>query len=114
VPTHLPLGQSLGISDEQLVHLLDDPLPEGVYDATQRAIVRFARQSTRMEPIDDELFTELRQHFDTRSLIELCFTVGISNSVNRFHALFRTPLDEHTRALVEGSCPLDLPPAPEG
>ena len=86
-----------------------------MYDDAQRAIVRFARASTRMEPIDDELFAELRRHFDTRALIELCFTVGISNTVNRFHALFRTPLDEHTRVAVEAtSCPVHLPAAPKG
>jgi alkylhydroperoxidase family enzyme len=114
VPTHIPLGRSLGLTDEQIAHLLDDALPEGMYEPVQSAIVRYARRSTRMEPIDDALFTELARHFDTRQLMELCFTVGISNMVNRFHATFRTPLDEHTSATLADSCPLELPPEPTG
>jgi alkylhydroperoxidase family enzyme len=89
-------------------------LPEGLYDDVQRAIIRFAQRSTRMDPIDDELFAALSKHFDTRQLMELLFTVGISNIVNRFHAMFRTPLDDSTITHLGASCPLPLPPAPEG
>jgi alkylhydroperoxidase family enzyme len=114
VPTHIPLGRSLGIDDTQLAHLGDHPLPEDLYDDVQQAIVRFAQRSTRMDPIDDDLFAELSEHFDTRQLMELCLTVGISNIVNRFHALFRTPLDDETVTVLGASCPLPLPPEPSG
>jgi alkylhydroperoxidase family enzyme len=114
VPTHIPLGRSLGLTDEQISHLLEDPLPQGMFEPVQASVVRYARRSTRMEPIDDALFTELAGYFDTRQLMELCFTVGISNMVNRFHATFRTPLDEHTSATLAGSCPLELPREPTG
>lgn len=114
MPTHVPLGRSLGLDDAQLAHLADDPLPEGLYDDAQQVIIRFAQRSTRMAPIDDELFAELRTHFDTRQLMELLFTVGISNIVNRFHALFRTPLDDETITVLGASCPLPLPPEPTG
>jgi alkylhydroperoxidase family enzyme len=70
--------------------------------------VRFAQTSTRMAPIDDELFRDLSTHFDTKQLIELCFTVGNSGIVNRFHALFHTPVDADTLANL-GGAPLPLP-----
>jgi alkylhydroperoxidase family enzyme len=83
-------------------------LPEGVYSAADAAIVRFAQVSSRMAPISDELFADLRAHFDVKQLIELCFTVGNSGLVNRFHALFHTPVDGDTIAVL-GSSPPPLP-----
>jgi hypothetical protein len=50
------------LSEEQLAHLADDPLPSAVYDDAERAVVECARRSTRMEPIDDGLFTRLGHH----------------------------------------------------
>ena len=41
-------------------------------------------------------------------MIELCFTVGNSGIVNRFHALFHTDLDAATIAEL-GESPLPLP-----
>ena len=70
--------------------------------------MRFAQTSTRMEPISDALFDELNAHFDTQQMIELCFTVGNSGLVNRFHALFHTDLDGDTIAGLTAS-PLPLP-----
>jgi alkylhydroperoxidase family enzyme len=83
-------------------------LPEGIYAPDEAAIVRFAQTSTRMAPISDELFSELAAHFDTQQMIELCFTVGNSGIINRFHALFHTELDQDTVAGL-GASPLPLP-----
>lgn len=44
--------------------------------------------------------------------MDLCFTVGLSNLVNRFHATFLTDVDESTLEEIAGtSCPLPLPAA---
>lgn len=98
----------MGLSDEKIAHLRDDPLPDAVYSPDEAAIVRFAQTSTRMAPISDELFAELSAHFDTQQMIELCFTVGNSGIVNRFHALFHTDLDAATITAL-GESPLPLP-----
>ena len=108
MPTHIRLGRDVGLSDEKIAHLRDDPLPEGVYSPAEAAIVRFAQTSTRMAPISDELFRDLSAHFDTQQMIELCFTVGNSGIINRFHALFHTDLDDDTTAGL-GASPLPLP-----
>jgi len=96
-------------------HLVDDPLPEGVYDAAEAAIVRYAQKSTRMEPIDDATYAALAAHFSTAQIIDITLTVGVSNMVNRFHATFLTDLDASTTAEAEagdaaaGSCPIARP-----
>ena|SRR3712207_5775962 len=93
-------------------HLGDDPLPEGVYTDAEAAIVRYAQRLTSMEPIDDALFAQLSEHFDTRQLMELCFTVGLNQMVSRFHATFHTEVDSTTLEQLGSDPPLPLPPAP--
>ena len=100
-------------------YLTADPLPRGVYSAAEAAIVSYAQKSTRLLPIDDNLYGELERHFSTEQLIDLCLTVGLSNMINRFHATFRTDLDAETAASADagdhaaGSCPIRRPSLPE-
>jgi alkylhydroperoxidase family enzyme len=108
----------MGLSETQIAHLADDPLPEGVYDPAEAAIVRYAQRSTRDIAIDRETYAELARHFSKEQIIDICLTVGLSNMVNRFHATFLTDLDEATVEAVEagdvaaGSCPLERPARP--
>jgi alkylhydroperoxidase family enzyme len=114
------LGRSLGLTEDQMRHLMDDPLPDGVYDPAEAAIVRYARKSTRLEPIDDATYGDLARHFSTQQIMDICLTVGLSNMVNRFHATFRTDLDAATIAAVEagdaiaGVCAIPRPEPPRG
>jgi AhpD family alkylhydroperoxidase len=111
VPTHVVLGLGAGIPREKLAHVGDDPLPTGVYSPDEAAIIRYARASTRLEPITDGIYGPLAAHFDTQQLIEICMTVGLSNLINRFHATFLTDLDESTaEAYGESGLPDDGDP----
>ena len=113
------LGRSAGITEEQLSHLGDDPLPSGVFDEAEAAIISYAQRSTRDIRIDDETYAALERHYSTQQIMDICLTVGLSNMVNRFHATFQTDLDQETLAEVEagdaaaGACAIPRPPAPE-
>lgn len=109
MPTHVLLGRAANIGDVQLAHLGDDPLPEGVYDDEAATIIRYSQASTRMNPVDDGLYADLSAHFEQDQIIELCFVVGFSNLVNRFHATFLTTVDDDTIVALADSCPLPLP-----
>ncbi len=106
------LGRAAGLTEEKLAHLADDPLPDGLYDPDESAIVRYSQRSTRMDVIDDATYGALLEHFTERQIIEICFTVGLSNMINRFHATFLTDLDPTTQEAVASSCPLAFPDAP--
>ena len=112
------LGRSIGLTAAQMGHLTDDPLPAGVYDPAEEAIVRYAQKSTRLEPIDNATYQALERHFSKEQIIDICLTVGLSNMVNRFHATFLTDLDQDTTAAVEegdriaGACPIPRPKPP--
>lgn len=108
----------MGLSEEQLASLASQELTEPPFTPVEQLVVRYARRLTRLEPIDDELYAGLQQAFTLQEIMELCFTIGISNVVNRFHATFHTPLDERTRAALGDASPLPLPdqpgPSPNG
>lgn len=99
-------------------HLNDDPLPDGVYDPAEAAIVRYAQKSTRLQPIDDATYGALAAHFSVEQIMDITMTVGLSNLVNRFHATFRTDVDGATLEEVEagdaiaGVCAIPLPRPP--
>jgi alkylhydroperoxidase family enzyme len=99
-------------------HLTSEPLPEGVYDLAEAAIVRYAQKSTRLEPIDTTTYGNLEAHFSREQIIDICLTVGLSNMINRFHATFLTDVDADTIAeaeagdLIHGACPLPRPKSP--
>ena len=104
------LGRSAGLTEAKLAHIGDDPLPDdGTFDDLERAIVEYAQRSTRLEPITDELYGRLAEHLDQRQIIELCFTVGLSNVINRFHATFLTEVDPGTNEVLGPSCAMPIP-----
>lgn len=103
------LGRSAGLTEAKLAHLGDEVLPEGVYEPDESAIVDYARRSTRMETIDDELYGRLSAHFTAPQIMEICFTVGMSNMINRFHSTFLTDVDPETTQVLSPTCPLPMP-----
>jgi len=113
VPTHIALGRSAGLSDQQLAHLTDIPLPSDVYDDAERAIIEYARRSTGMKQITDDLFARLRDHLSIEQVMELCFTVGVANVINRFHATFLTDVDPATLQELGEDPPVRLPSGPD-
>jgi alkylhydroperoxidase family enzyme len=102
------LGRSAGLDEAKLAHLGDEVLPEGVYEPDEAAIVDYARRSTLMQPIDNDLYGRLEAHFTTSQIMEICFTVGMSNVINRFHATFLTEVDPETNEAVAPTCPLPM------
>jgi len=108
------LGRSAGLTEAQIAHLGDDPLPDGVYADDEAAIVRYAQAAHRSETISDAVYAGLRRHFTEEEIIDLCFVIGLSTLVNRFHATFLTDLDGRTARALGASCPLPVPPQPDG
>lgn len=78
------------------------------FDETDRLVLRYAEVLTRDNRIDDELYDALAARFPREELVQLCATVGLSAMVNRFHATFRTDVDDATaeRAGDVSFCPI--------
>lgn len=111
MPTHLVLGRSAGLTDDEMGHLLDETFPDGMFSPAERAIIRYSRASALLQPITDELWADLAEHFTTQQIMEISLTVGLDQMVSRFHATVRTDVDDHTLGLLD-TCQLRLPPPP--
>jgi alkylhydroperoxidase family enzyme len=79
------LARRHGWTDEQISDLANF---ENCSDFTEKekAALRLAERVTRdAHTIDDQLFGELRQHFDEGEIIELLAAIGLFNYFNRFN-----------------------------
>jgi alkylhydroperoxidase family enzyme len=89
------LGRSIGIGEEKLRHLGDDPLPDGVYSEEEAAVIRYAQRCTKMQSIDEPTYQALAKHFSVPQIIEICLNVGLAQITNRFNATFLTDVDDY-------------------
>jgi alkylhydroperoxidase family enzyme len=82
----------------------DSPL----FDETDRLVLEYSEVLTKTNRVSKELYNRLAARFPREELVELCFTVALSNLVNRVHSTFSTDLDEATRASVGDApfCPI--------
>jgi hypothetical protein len=71
----------------------------------ETAILSHAQRSTSMDTIDEATYADLARQFTTEQMIEIGFTVRLSNMINRVHAAFSTELDPLIRDAVGDSCP---------
>jgi len=101
------LGQSVGLTNEEMASMAE-PETCASFDDTDRLVLRYAEVLTRENRVDDTRYAALEKRFPQIELLELSFTVGLSNLVNRVHATFRTDLDDSTRTKVRDApmCPI--------
>ena len=98
------LGRSVGLTNEEMASMAE-PETCASFDDTDRLVLRYADVLTGENRVDATLYAALEKRFPKIELLELSFTVGLSNLVNRLHATFRTDLDDSTRAKV-GDAPM--------
>lgn len=68
---------------EALVHYQTDPL----FDEKERIALLYAEQVSREKsPIDDELFAQLKTHFDADAIVELTALIGFQNMSSKFNS----------------------------
>ncbi|MCB1748598.1 MAG: hypothetical protein KDK06_15570 [Gammaproteobacteria bacterium] len=85
------------MSDDEMASMAA-PESCATFDESDRLVLRYAEVLTRDNRVDDELYAALEARFSREQLVELCATVGLSAIVNRFHATFRTDVDDDTAA----------------
>ena len=80
---HVPFALKEGLSREQI-----DVLPgwqvSKSFDERERAVLAYTECMTRDVRVPQQIFAEVRRHFDDRELVELTATIGGYNLVSRF------------------------------
>ena len=80
---HLPVALKEGASAEQIA-ALEAWQMSSRFDAAERAALAYTDAMTKEIRVSDELFAEVREHFDTQDLVELTATIAGYNLVSRF------------------------------
>ena len=112
------LGRSIGITNDQLRHLRDEELPEGLYSEREAVIVRYARTLAGRRAVDDALYGELAEHFSNQQIIALCLLIGLQTAVTFANRTFLPDIDERYLEANEaadraaGGPPIAYPPPP--
>lgn len=79
------MARRQGWSEEQIKHLADFEKSDD-FNAAEKAALRLAeRMTVDSHTVDDELWTELRRHYDEGEIIELAAAIGLFNYFNRFN-----------------------------
>jgi alkylhydroperoxidase family enzyme len=60
------------------------PMPAGALGGDEALVVRYAAQMTLDVKVDDALFQQMRERFDTSELVELTSAIATYNMVARF------------------------------
>ena len=83
------------MTDEQIAALREpgQRRNENLFDATERAILRFTDLLTSLPGnIDDVDVDAIGKHLDEEQIVELVFAVAMANWTNRVNDGLRTPL----------------------
>jgi alkylhydroperoxidase family enzyme len=103
---HAPLALANGVSPAQLDAIRDGRTD--ILDPVQKSAVEYASAMTRDVEVPDELFEELRWHFDERGVVELTATIAAYNLVSRFLVALRLePTAPEEEAAGAGTRPGD-------
>lgn len=85
------MSSQLGVSDEKIDALADYASSE-LYTEAERLALEFADAMTITgRDVSDELFAQLRRHFDEDALVELTATIAWENASSKFNRALRVP-----------------------
>jgi alkylhydroperoxidase family enzyme len=86
-------GSHVGISEEKLAAIaeyVENPL----FTPAERAALRYTEEMTRSSiDVPDEVFEELRRHFNTREIVDLTATIAMENMRARFNRALQVESD---------------------
>ena len=80
---HLPFALKEGASEQQIA-ALKAWQDSSLFDAAERAVLAYTDAMTREVQVADEVFAQVREHFDAQELVELTATIAGYNLVSRF------------------------------
>ncbi len=66
---------------------------ESMFTPAERAALALAeRMTTDARGVDEDIWADLREHFDDGQIIELAAVIGLFNYFNRFNDALRVPV----------------------
>lgn len=89
---HILMGRRAGVTDAEIA-ALPNWSTSSLFDARDRAVLRFVEEVTKQADASDQTFDALREYFDQQELVELTMTVAYYNMIVRFLVTMRIDLE---------------------
>jgi AhpD family alkylhydroperoxidase len=89
---HVPLARSVGVSERQIADVGRWP-QSAVFNAKEKAALKYTETIARSVPVDDQTFAELQQHLSPREIVVLTMLVGFYVSTAIFIKAMAIPDD---------------------
>jgi alkylhydroperoxidase family enzyme len=97
-PDFLAAGGTQAQLDALAAHVKKNPcapVTESALSAIEKTVIQYAAQMTVQVKVEDSVFAQMQQHFDTTALVEITSSIATYNMVARFLvALGVNPEDE--------------------
>jgi alkylhydroperoxidase family enzyme len=93
--SHTALAKRLGASEELLDAMYHIDQYAEMFTPAERAALSLAeRMTTDAHGVDEEVWAELKAHYDDGQIVELAAVIGLFNYFNRFNDALRVPITE--------------------
>jgi alkylhydroperoxidase family enzyme len=86
-PDFLAAGGTQAQLDALAAHVKTNPcsaVTESALSAIEKIVIQYAAQMTVQVKVQDEVFGQMQQHFDTSALVEITSSIATYNMVARF------------------------------
>ena len=80
---HVPAARQAGLLDSQIEELDESGFDSGDFSDPERAVIRFAYETTRDVKCSDEAMNELNKHFSNQQVAEITYVVACGNFIQR-------------------------------
>ncbi len=100
---HVVLGRDLELSDEAMLAMRDDPASYD-WSPSDAALWRATDELVDHDRISEDGLAALQEHFDTRQIMDIVFTIGAYSLIAWAMNTIDVPMDDDVRA----ACPPDL------
>jgi len=80
---HVPAGKQAGLTDAQIEQLDESGFDSGDFTEAERAVIRFAYETTRDVKASDAALDALKAHFSNEQIAEITYVVATGNFIQR-------------------------------
>ncbi|MEQ6884983.1 carboxymuconolactone decarboxylase family protein [Salicola sp. Rm-C-2C1-2] len=80
---HVPAAKQAGLLDSQIDELDEEGFDSGLFSEPERAVIRFAYESTRDVKASEEAMEALKAHFSNQAIAEITFVVASAGFIQR-------------------------------
>jgi alkylhydroperoxidase family enzyme len=93
IAQHREVARMMGIGEDKVQAIAEERYSDPLFNARERALLAFTRQSVRSVRIDDAVFDAVAAFYDDRQIVESLFVIGNYMMLLRISEAAELPVD---------------------